>query len=262
VDPLSYGDRVNRRLDSAHEFDVLAGPKAESQRQPAAPIRVFINQRKIEGVMMAGCSGPTQIGEADNTMGSCCSDAGTAQPVTITHRPTATVGGSFSLIDHFGQRVSERSFPGRYALVFFGFTHCRTVCPAALARIDQAMHFLGQDADLLQPLYITVDPARDTPSVMREFLSAGHPRILGLSGTAAEIEKTMHGFRAFAARRDDDADPDGYLMPHSAFTYLMDDEGRYLSHFTDAVDAPEMAQEISTKLEETREHLKREVSND
>lgn len=211
---------------------------------------------------MVGCSGPTQIGEVDNTMGSCCSDTGTVQPVTLTHRPTATVDGAFNLTDHFGQSVSERSFPGRYALVFFGFTHCRTVCPAALTRIDQALDLLGQDADRLQPLYITVDPARDTPSVMREFLSAGHPRILGLSGTATEIEKTMHGFHAFAARRDDVADPDDYLMPHSAFTYLMDDEGRYLGHFTDSVDAAELAQGLSLKLEETREHLKKEVSDD
>lgn len=179
---------------------------------------------------------------------SCGNQTDEQPSAPVVHRPKATVGGHFRLTSHSGDIVTERSFPGKHLLVYFGFTNCRTVCPAALGRIDRVLDLLGRTALQIQPLYITVDPERDTPTVMREYLETRHPRVLGLTGTALDIERTMHAYRAFATRREDQEDPDSYLMPHSAFTYLMNEEGEYVAHFTDAVAAQEMANVIAGHL--------------
>ncbi|MFJ7949699.1 SCO family protein [Streptomyces sp. NPDC096354] len=173
----------------------------------------------------------------------CCDHRESAEPVVV-HRPKPTVGGNFDLVDHFGHPVTERSYLGSYLLIFFGFTNCRTVCPAALSRIDEALHHVGNRVDQVQALYITVDPERDKPAVMRAFLKHRHPRIIGLTGSADAIESVKAKYHVFAQRTEDPTTPDGYLMPHSAFTYLVGPDGGYLTHFTDAVDASELAQGV------------------
>ncbi|BDZ48846.1 photosynthetic protein synthase I [Frondihabitans sucicola] len=147
---------------------------------------------------------------------------------------------TFTLDDHLGRPTAQSSFPGRRSLVFFGFTHCRTVCPRALDRLDRALDLLGEDAAAFQPLYVTVDPDRDDPERMRWFLR-DRPRFLGLSGTPRQLEDTRRAFRAFAKRKDDPQDPDGYAVPHTALTYVLDDAGRLLTHLADAMTADEVA---------------------
>jgi protein SCO1/2 len=151
-------------------------------------------------------------------------------------RATDDIKAVFSLVNHDGEQVTERSFRGRYLLVFFGFSHCRVVCPRNLGRISVVLGQLGAGADLIQPLYITVDPARDTSGVLKVFLRASYPRFIGLTGTPEEIEAVKQSFRVFAQRKEDPRDPDGYSVPHSAITYLMSPSGLYLDHFTDGVD--------------------------
>ena len=150
----------------------------------------------------------------------------------------------YSLTDHNGRDVTEDDFRGRYQLIFFGFTHCRMVCPRALSKLTEVLDGLGELADRIQPLYISVDPERDTPEVMRAFLEQNHPRFLGLTGSQEASEAARHDFRVFTRRGDDPEDPEGYAVPHTALTYVLDPEARYLAHFSDVVEADRMVERI------------------
>ena len=114
--------------------------------------------------------------------------------IAVSGRPP--VGGSFRLIDHHGARVTDETYRGRFVLIFFGFTHCRVVCPRALSRLSAVLERLGPLTDQLQALYITVDPERDTPEVMRTFLEKSYPRFIGLTGTRAEIDAAKRAFQS------------------------------------------------------------------
>ncbi|PTL81844.1 SCO family protein [Vitiosangium sp. GDMCC 1.1324] len=160
-------------------------------------------------------------------------------------RPGAAppVGGAFALIDHDGRPVTNETFHGTYALVFFGFTHCRVVCPRALGRLSSVLELLGPEAARVQPLYITVDPDRDSPAVMKAYLE-NRPGFLGLTGSHEQIEAAKAAFRVFARRREDPEDPDGYAVPHTAITYVINPEGVCIDHFTDALGAQEVAERL------------------
>lgn len=146
---------------------------------------------------------------------------------------------AFSLVDHHGIPVDAGSWPGTWLLVQFGFTSCRVVCPRALTMLSTALDGLDPDVvTRVRPLYVSVDPERDTPGVMRAFLEASYPRFTGLTGTSAQVEAAKRTFRVFARRRLDPEDPDGYSMPHTAFTYLVDPDGRLERHWPDTADAP------------------------
>lgn len=158
------------------------------------------------------------------------------------------IGGSFSLTDHSGRPVTDASFHGKYVLLFFGFTHCKVVCPRALGRISVALDLLGVLADEIQPLYVTVDPERDTPEVMRAFLEASYPRFLGLTGDKEKTAAMKVAYKVFAERREYPDNADEYDVPHTAFTFLLDRQGEYRAHFVDAGDAGELADKIRTQL--------------
>lgn len=158
------------------------------------------------------------------------------------------LGGTFELIDHHGQSVTDRSYRGQFMLVFFGFTHCRVVCPAALARLSRVIDRLGPLASRLQPLYVTVDPIRDTPEVMKAFLEGNYPHFTGLSGSRENIEHVKALYKVFAKRATDPDDAAGYQMPHTAFTYLIGPDGRYVAHFTDATEEDELVERFDRHL--------------
>ena len=154
--------------------------------------------------------------------------------IAVSGRPP--VGGAFRLINHHGVRATAETYRGQFVLIFFGFTHCRVVCPRALSKLSAVLERLGPLAGQLQALYITVDPERDTPEVMRTFLEKAYPRFTGLTGTCAEIDAAKRAFRVFAERRPDPQEPDGYVVPHTAISYLLDPNGQYAAHFTDALE--------------------------
>ena len=154
---------------------------------------------------------------------------------------TAPVGGSFSLTDHHGRAVTDRTFIGRPALLYFGFTHCRVVCPRALTRLTIALDRANAAPDDLQPLFISIDPERDTPAVMKTYLDAHYPRFLGLTGPKTDIDAIRGAYKIFAQRRDDPDDPDGYAIAHTAFSYLIDADGHYAAHFSDTIDEQQIA---------------------
>jgi protein SCO1 len=142
----------------------------------------------------------------------------------------APIGGAFTLTDKDGQRVSWDDFKGKYRIVYFGFTFCPDACPMDVGVVMQGFNRFAKDhpdrAAQVQPIFITIDPARDTPAKVGEFTAAFSPRLLGLTGTQAEIDAAVKAFRVYAARGKDT--PGGYLMDHSRQAYLMDRDGKPL----------------------------------
>jgi len=159
----------------------------------------------------------------------------------------ALPGGAFELVDHDGRPVTDQTYRGRHALLFFGFTHCRVVCPRALYKLSAALDDLGPLAGRIRALYVSVDPERDTPEVMRDFLRT-YPRFTGLTGTRAQVDCVKQAFRVFATRAADAQDPDGYAVPHTAISYLLDAEGRLVDHFADVLSAQDVSARIRAQL--------------
>jgi protein SCO1/2 len=141
----------------------------------------------------------------------------------------AGVGGPFRLEDQTGKPVTDQDMKGKPFLVFFGFTHCPDVCPTTLFDISQVLRKLGPDADRTGALFITVDPERDTPAVMKDYLSNFDPHLRGLTGDRAAIDSTLRAYRVYAKKVPL---PDGdYTMDHTALVYLMNKDGQFVAPF-------------------------------
>jgi cytochrome oxidase Cu insertion factor (SCO1/SenC/PrrC family) len=162
----------------------------------------------------------------------------------------ALIESEFSLLDHTGKPVADEDFEGKWQLVFFGFTSCPDVCPTTLIEVSAILEELGDDAEQVQPLFITVDPERDTPEVMAEYVANFDPRILGLTGSPEQIKRAAQAFRAYYAKVEQEGQPGGYTMDHSAFLYLMDPEGDYATHFSPSDQPATVADEIRAYLAE------------
>ncbi|TDP49247.1 protein SCO1/2 [Zavarzinia compransoris] len=139
------------------------------------------------------------------------------------HELAGVVGGPFGLIDEDGKPVTEKSWPGKYLLVFFGFTYCPDVCPTTLAQMTEVLKDLGPAADRIQPLFITVDPERDGAAELKNYTSSFDPRITGLTGDRSQIDAVLKTYRGVALRRGEGED---YTMDHSTLVYLMGPDGR------------------------------------
>jgi len=162
-----------------------------------------------------------------------------------TTKPSS-VGGPFRLLDHNGRVVTEADFKGRPFLVFFGFTHCPDICPTALFEMSEVLKRLGPDADKTAALFISVDPERDTPEKLKDYVSSFHPRVFGLTGTPAEIEAVTRAYRAYAKKVP--LDGGGYTMDHSAIVYLMDKDGRFVAPFNLKRSAEQAAADLKRRL--------------
>ncbi len=160
----------------------------------------------------------------------------------------ALIGGPFTLTDHTGRRVSEKDFAGRFMLVFFGYTNCPDVCPAELQVISAALDRLGDRARNVTPVFITLDPERDTVERMADFVSNFHERLIGLTGSAGEIRAAAKVFRVFYAKAKNGASSAEYLMDHSSFVFLMSPKGEYLAHFSYGTGVGTMADGIASFL--------------
>lgn len=162
----------------------------------------------------------------------------------------ADIRNAYTLTDHAGRAVTAANFAGRWQMVFFGFTYCPDICPTTLAYMASVMDLLGPEAERVAPIFITVDPARDTVAVMAEYVAAFHPRMTGLTGTDAQVAEAARNFRAYYERMADAAAPGGYLMAHSGYIYLMRPDGRFDSVFREGGQPPEeLAEEISMRIE-------------
>jgi protein SCO1/2 len=158
----------------------------------------------------------------------------------------AAIGGPFQLVDQDGRRVTDEDFKGRPFLVFFGFTHCPEICPTTLFEISEILGKLGPDADRVRALFITVDPERDTPKVMKDYLSNFDPHLSGLTGDPDAIAAVAKSYRAIF--RKVPLDEGGYTMDHTAIVYLMDKQGRFVSPFSLKRTAEASAAELRKHL--------------
>lgn len=163
-------------------------------------------------------------------------------------RPAVQLGGTFTLTDHHGRAVSEQTFLGSHPLIFFGFTNCKRVCPENLSKLSRVLELLGPLSRKVQPLYVSVDPDRDTPDVMRAFLEERFPRFLGLTGDRDQVTAMKSAYKVYAEREAPDADG-GYDVPHTAMTFLMGENGAYRTHFSDVATAETIAAKLSKILE-------------
>ncbi|MGH6893064.1 MAG: SCO family protein [Dongiaceae bacterium] len=159
----------------------------------------------------------------------------------------ALIGGPFELVDQDGKTVTDQTFKGRLMLIYFGFTFCPDACPTALGIMSAALDKLDVAGDRVAPMLITVDPERDTPPVLKDYVSNFHPRMLGLTGTPEQIAKVAKAYRVFYQKAPGKG-PDDYVMDHTALIYLMDGEGKYLTHFGPQTTADQMAEEIRKHL--------------
>ena len=151
------------------------------------------------------------------------------------------VGGPFTLVADDGRVVTDHSFPGKYLIVYFGYTACRDVCPTTLNTLAAAMGRLGAKAARLQPLFITLDPRRDNPAVLHRYVKAFAPTLIGLTGSPAELHRAADEYRVVSVLRQDDT---GYGVDHSSVLFLMAPDGRLVAPVPAGADEMVMARAI------------------
>ena len=182
---------------------------------------------------------------------ACAADAPARTPAEImdilmwNREP---VGGPFELTDHTGRTRTERDFRGQLILAYFGFTYCPDVCPTDLQAIGLALDKLGPDGASVQPLFISVDPERDTSEHLAEYVRLFHPRLIGLTGSAEVIRRAANAYKVYYAKVPFGKAGSDYTVDHTAFIYLMDREGNYLGFFPPGTSADRMVEIIRPHL--------------
>ncbi|MEA2866552.1 MAG: hypothetical protein QOE39_1267 [Bradyrhizobium sp.] len=160
------------------------------------------------------------------------------------------VGGPFELTDHTGRLRTERDFRGQLMLVYFGFTYCPDICPTDLQAIGQTLDKLGRDGERVQPLFVTVDPERDTAQHLAEYVPLFHPRLIGLTGSPDAVRKAADAYKVYFAKVPIGKEANDYTVDHTAFIYLMDRDGNYLGFFPPGTTADRMVEIIRPRLAE------------
>lgn len=140
------------------------------------------------------------------------------------------IGGPFQLIDQNGQARTNADFKGKIMLVYFGYTFCPDICPAALINITDAFTELGEKAQQIQPIFITIDPERDTVSHLKIYMENYHPSFLALTGDAHHIDAAKKAYRVYGAKAEPDDTSTEYIMDHTSIIYVMDRQGRFITH--------------------------------
>lgn len=168
--------------------------------------------------------------------------------IGVTLPGGAWVGGPFTLVNSAGETVTEASFRGRWMLVYFGFTFCPDVCPTELQTIASALDRLGPLAARVVPVFITIDPERDTPAALAEYTKLFDERLVGLTGSRDQIAAAAKAYRVYYARAKS-KDASDYLMDHSSFIYLIGPDGGFRALFRHGMGAPELADAVRTRLQ-------------
>jgi protein SCO1/2 len=178
---------------------------------------------------------------------------GASQRLALTPGSTvsgkALIGGPFTLTDTSGKQVTDKDFRGRYMLIFFGYTHCPDICPAGLQLISAVLDNLKGKADQLAPIFVSVDPARDTPEKLGAYVKNFNPRFIGLTGTDKEIAAVAKAYKVFYNKvPSKDGDAADYSMDHTGIIYVMDPQGNFVTHFTPATSVDEMTAKLDKIL--------------
>lgn len=168
-----------------------------------------------------------------------------ASPVVSTGK--AAIGGPYTLINQDGITVTEADFIGKPQLIYFGFSFCPDVCPTALQQMNYALMDIDPDGEIFQPIFISVDPERDTPAMLKSYVSSNNfPKgLIGLTGTVEQVEAAKTAYKIYSAKSEDPVSSAGYTVDHASLVFLMDETGDFADVFTHATTLPEM----KTRLE-------------
>lgn len=169
-------------------------------------------------------------------------------PSAQTTSGTALIGGPFTLTDQNGKKVTDADFRGRHMLVFFGFANCPDICPAGLQLIAAALDKLGSKAANVTPIFISVDPERDTPEKLATYVKNFDDRLVGLTGTKEEVAAVAKAYRVFYEKTPNEKNPAEYGMNHTSIIYLMGPDGAYVAHFTPTTSLDQMVEKLSKVL--------------
>jgi cytochrome oxidase Cu insertion factor (SCO1/SenC/PrrC family) len=161
------------------------------------------------------------------------------------NRAEDQIGGPFNLVDDGGNPVTDKSFPGKYLLVYFGYTSCRDICPATLNTLAASLDRLGRKADLVQPLFITIDPAHDSAVVLRQYVGAFSRRLVGLTGANTELNKVADEYRVVRIAHGSAGNASGVTFDHSSVLYLIAPDGRFIAPIPADASEMVMAQAIA-----------------
>lgn len=165
----------------------------------------------------------------------------------VTGSGTASIGAPFTLIDQDGHKRRSSDFAGRYMLIYFGYTTCPDVCPTTLALMADALGKLGPQANRVVPIYITIDPERDTPKVLKPYVRSFGPTFIGLTGDLKTIAKTAADYRVYFHKQP--LDGGGYGLDHTSVIYLMGPDGKFVAYWDDTAIGPDkLAEELREKL--------------
>ncbi len=224
-----------------------AGNKKEKKRNPSAKAPHLPNRRNIYIAFILILS--AVIAGWKFYLGPKLSEPFSPQAafnVETVGKPK--IGGPFTLTDHNGRTVSDGDFRGRYMLVYFGYTFCPDVCPTALTVMSDALDLVGDKADKVAPIFITVDPERDTPEYLKAYVEHFHPRLLGLTGSPEQVAAAAKGYKVYYSKVGDGYDDGDYSMDHSSYTYLIGPDGEYVAAFGHKTDAEDMAKKLEKFL--------------
>jgi protein SCO1/2 len=158
----------------------------------------------------------------------------------------ADVGGPFQLTNQSGKRLSDKDFRGRYMLIYFGYSFCPDVCPTTLAVMAQALEKVGAQSSRVTPILITIDPERDTPKVLEDYVKAFGPSFVGLTGSVDEIKAVEKKYRVYAVKKP--LEGGNYGMDHSSVIYLMGPDGKLVSFYDEAISPDDLAKELKQKI--------------
>jgi protein SCO1/2 len=167
----------------------------------------------------------------------------------VTEASAISIGGPFTLTDQTGKTVNEHTYDGSYRLIYFGYTFCPDACPAELQVMAEALDTLGADGAKVQPIFITIDPARDTQAQLAKYVPLFDKRLVGLTGTAEQVAVAAKAYKVYYSKAAaTGSDPNAYGMNHSSFVYLMDPNGKFLTVFSSDTDSDKMAADIKSYL--------------
>lgn len=210
--------------------------KSSSQKAQLRRRLVIVALAVVIGLISASALAYWQIRQDKSRVTELAVQASSNPPSVVGGQ----IGGPFTLIDQNGATVSDTAFRGKYLLVYFGFTYCPDMCPTGLQNVARTLDLLGPDASKVQGLFITIDPERDTPAVLKEYAASFHPDIIGLTGTKEQIAAVAKAYKVYYAKAEQ-VDDKNYMMDHSTVIYVMDPDGHYIDTFPQDIEPKKLA---------------------
>jgi cytochrome oxidase Cu insertion factor (SCO1/SenC/PrrC family) len=217
----------------------------DARQSARADDRMRSRRRRVRATLALTCM---LLGAFVSARAENAANASPAALIAALLEGREPIGGPFDLTDHGGRRRTDADFRGKLLLIYFGYTHCPDVCPTELQAMSLALDMLGTTGEAVQPLFITVDPARDTPSHLADYVSSFHPRLVALTGEDSAIRKVALAYKVYFARSSP-AEGDDYTVDHTGFIYLVGTDGRYLGFLPPGTAPEQIAGAIRAHLE-------------